>query len=180
MVDTPSDRDVKRCLLLAAPGFVSARPIATAHITTAGGVTQAREPPRAGHLAMAIQRQIARQIAKPALPGTEEPGGLMWAKPAMRHPTPMHAFAKHRKAPEHTVHADGPMAQCRATAGAGVHAVGAPKTLEGRQVGLIGRDGGQGDGFHGRGMGLVRCGPGARGGAGMATPLVAVFAGFQG
>jgi hypothetical protein len=148
MVATPSDRDVKRCLLLAAPGFVAARPIATASVTTAGGITQAGEPSRAGHLA-AIQRQIARHVANPALPGADEPGGLMWAKPSMRHPTPMHAFAQHHQAPEHTVHADGPMAQCRATAGARVHAVGAPKTLEGRQVGLIGRDGGQGEGFHG-------------------------------
>jgi hypothetical protein len=177
MVATPSDRDVKRCLLLAAPGFVSARPIATAHVTTAGGITQTGEPSRAGHLA-AIQRQIAGQVANPALPGADELGWLMRAKPSMRHATPMHALAKHHQAPEHTVHADGPMAQSRATARAGVHAVGAPKTLEGRQVGLIGRDGGQGDGFHGRGMGLVRCGPGARSCAGMATPFGSDFAGI--
>lgn len=110
MVSTPSDRDVKRCLLLAPPGFVSAWPIATAHVTTAGGITQAGEPPRAGHLA-AIQRQIAGQIANPALPGADELDRLMWAKPSVRHPTPMHAFAQHHQAPEHTVHANGPMAQ---------------------------------------------------------------------
>jgi len=69
MVPSLSDGDVNAFFLPAVLGFVSAWPIATAHVTTADEIKQAGQPSRAGQLAMPIHGQVAREVATAALAG---------------------------------------------------------------------------------------------------------------